>query len=140
MCWTVTSRVASFTFPTTSSSQPIAGAAGTLRCAAARAVGGIAVKQAASIAFDDSRHTRASAGRRILFPAALRVSRGQRRNPCPECAARPWLGALSGARSGALNVVIWGLQQHRLVPRPRSTPWVMAVAGRVVPERRANRS
>jgi len=69
MCWTVTSRVASFTFPTTSSSQPIAGAAGTLRCAAARAVGGIAVKQAASIAFDDSRHTRASAGRRILFPA-----------------------------------------------------------------------
>ena len=107
MCWTVTSRVASFTFPTTSSSQPIAGAAGTLRCAAARAVGGIAVKQAASIAFDDSRHTRASAGRRILFPAAL--GRGQRRNPCAEWGARPWRGgAPSVARGVARSMSPFG--------------------------------
>ena len=65
MCCTVTSRVASFTFPTTSSSQPIAGADGTRRHAAARAVGGTAAKQAASIAFEDSRRS-ASAGRRII--------------------------------------------------------------------------
>ena len=64
MCCTVTSRVASFTFPTTSSSQPIAGAGGTRRHAAARAVGGTAAKQAASIAFEDSRRS-ASAGRRM---------------------------------------------------------------------------
>ena len=65
MCCTVTSRVASFTFPTTSSSQPIAGAGGTRRHAAARAVGGTAAKQAASIAFEDSRRS-VSAGRRIV--------------------------------------------------------------------------
>ena len=63
MCCTVTSRVASFTFPTTSSSQLIAGAAGIRRHATARAVGGIAMKQATSIAFDDSRHR--SAARRM---------------------------------------------------------------------------
>ena len=63
MCCTVTSHVASFTFLTTSSSQPIAGADGTRRHAAARAVGGTAAKQAASIAFEDSR---SSAGRRMV--------------------------------------------------------------------------
>ena len=66
MCCTVTSRVASFTFPTTSSSQLIAGAAGIRRHATARAVGGIAMKQATSIAFDDSSHR--SAARRIANP------------------------------------------------------------------------
>ena len=65
MCCTVTSRVASFTFPTTSSSQPIAGAGGTRRHAAARAMGGTVAKQAASIAFEDSRRS-ASAGRGII--------------------------------------------------------------------------
>ena len=77
MCCTVTSRVASFTFPTTSSSQPIAGADGTRRHAAARAVGGTAAKQAASIAFEDSRRS-ASAGRlmvgRRAVLAAVRVT------------------------------------------------------------------
>ena len=68
MCCTVTSRVASFTFPTTSSNQPIAGAGGTRRHAAARAVGGTAAKQAASIAFEDSRSS-ASAGRRMVCGA-----------------------------------------------------------------------
>ena len=69
MCCTVTSRVASFTFPTTSSSQPIAGADGTRRHAAARAVGGTAAKQAASIAFEDSRRS-ASVGRRMVLRRA----------------------------------------------------------------------
>ena len=74
MCCTVTSRVASFTFPTTSSSQLIAGAAGTRRAeehAAARAVGGTAVKQAASTAFDDSRHRSVSARRRMFSRVSL---------------------------------------------------------------------
>ena len=84
MCCTVTSRVASFTFPTTSSSQLIAGAAGIRRHATARAVGGIAVKQATSIAFDDSRHRSAArrmSGRSRARPRAQRATRkrsGQR--------------------------------------------------------------
>ena len=128
MCCTVTSRVASFTFPTTSSSQLIAGAAGIRRHATARAVGGIAVKQATSIAFDDSRHR--SAARRMSWARANRDSETQR---TAEVHRSPFVHTRHSSPHRPVHPLPVHLSPSFLQPKDVLSDLSCTVAGRTLP-------